>query len=100
MDSTRRPPSAVAPSSYSGRCPGTSRTATGFPRPPLCLLVGPQVVRAHWSTPAYYAALAAHDLGHTQAWDIVSLAIVASVIAHGITATPLPRLYARSSVRQ
>jgi NhaP-type Na+/H+ or K+/H+ antiporter len=44
----------------------------------------------------YYAAYALEETGVEEAWTVGSLVIVASVVAHGITDTPLTKLYGRS----
>ena len=41
----------------------------------------------------YYSALVQHRLGYDVVWDVVTLIICASVVAHGLTAAPLTRLY-------
>lgn len=41
----------------------------------------------------YYAALMEKELGTPFVWHVTSLVIVASVVAHGLTATALTRLY-------
>jgi sodium/hydrogen antiporter len=41
----------------------------------------------------YYASLVHQELGLEQVWTVVSLVIFASVVVHGMTATPLSRLY-------
>lgn len=43
----------------------------------------------------YYAALMSHHMGEPRIWHTVSLVVFASVIAHGVTAAPLTRLYGR-----
>lgn len=43
----------------------------------------------------YYATMASRRTDLSEVWPVVSLLVCASVIAHGITATPLSRLYAR-----
>jgi sodium/hydrogen antiporter len=41
----------------------------------------------------YYAELALRHTGREEIWVVASLAISASIVAHGVTATPLTRLY-------
>ncbi len=41
----------------------------------------------------YYSSLAEHKLKNPLYWDVVSLIICASVVVHGMSATPLTRLY-------
>ena len=43
----------------------------------------------------YYATLMEHKLANPLIWDVVSLVVCASVIAHGITAAPFTRWYGR-----
>ncbi|QIN78390.1 sodium:proton antiporter [Rubrobacter marinus] len=43
----------------------------------------------------YYANLALQETGVEEAWTVGSLVICASVLAHGVSATPLTRLYGR-----
>jgi NhaP-type Na+/H+ or K+/H+ antiporter len=43
----------------------------------------------------YYAALMEHRLKEPLIWDVVTLVIFASVLAHGLTGAPLTRLYGR-----
>ena len=43
----------------------------------------------------YYATLALRETGVEKAWVVGSLIIVASVLAYGISATPLTQLYGR-----
>lgn len=45
----------------------------------------------------YYAALMEHKLHEPLVWDVVSLVVCASVLAHGVTGAPLTRLYGRVS---
>jgi sodium/hydrogen antiporter len=45
----------------------------------------------------YYATLSVHEAGAEQVWVVGSLAISASVLAHGLTAGPLTRLYGRQA---
>lgn len=48
----------------------------------------------------YYAMLAEPELPDPRVWHVVSLLIFASVVAHGISATPLTRLYGRVAGEQ
>jgi sodium/hydrogen antiporter len=43
----------------------------------------------------YYAAFSYRETGIEEAWTVGSLVICASVLVHGITATPLTKLYGR-----
>lgn len=43
----------------------------------------------------YYANLSLRETGVEEAWTVGSLVICASVLVHGVTATPLTRLYGR-----
>ncbi len=43
----------------------------------------------------YYASVAEHEAGLREAWVVGSLVIAASVLAHGVSAAPLTRLYGR-----
>lgn len=43
----------------------------------------------------YYATLLTHHLGEPRIWDVVSLVVFASVLAHGTTAAPFTRWYGR-----
>ncbi len=43
----------------------------------------------------YYANLSEHTAGVKEAWVVGSLVIAASVVAHGMSAAPLTRLYGR-----
>ncbi|MFC0677332.1 cation:proton antiporter [Lysobacter korlensis] len=43
----------------------------------------------------YYATLMDHKLGDPLVWPVVSLVVFASALAHGISASPLTRLYGR-----
>ena len=45
----------------------------------------------------YYATLMEHKLGNPLIWDVVSLVVCASVIAHGMTAAPFTRWYGGST---
>ena len=44
----------------------------------------------------YYASLMEHRLGEPLIWDVVSLVICGSIIAHGMTGAPLTRFYGRT----
>lgn len=44
-------------------------------------------------TAIYYGSLAEHRLHNPLIWDVVSLVICASIVAHGVSAAPLTRLY-------
>jgi NhaP-type Na+/H+ or K+/H+ antiporter len=48
----------------------------------------------------YYAALSVEEAGIEEAWVVGSLIICASLLAHGVTATPLTRLYGRHTQEQ
>ena len=48
----------------------------------------------------YYATLMEHKLGNPLIWDVVSLVVCASVIAHGMTAAPFTRWYGRSTKKR
>jgi sodium/hydrogen antiporter len=41
----------------------------------------------------YYAAFSLHETGLEEVWVVGSLVICASLLVHGITATPLTKLY-------
>ena len=45
----------------------------------------------------YYATFSLRETGVEEAWTVGSLVIVASVFAHGLTATPFARLYGRQA---
>jgi NhaP-type Na+/H+ or K+/H+ antiporter len=76
-------------------------------RPPVLLLLRYFIPNLHskkdalflgWFGPVavaaiYYSSLAEHQLKQPVIWHVVSLVICASVVAHGISATPLSRLY-------
>jgi sodium/hydrogen antiporter len=78
-------------------------------RPPVLLLLRPLLPFAHhrpdalfvgWFGPIavaaiYYGTLMEHQLQMPLIWDVVSLVICASVVAHGMSATPLTRRYGR-----
>lgn len=76
-------------------------------RPPALLLLKPllpglkskkDALFLGWFGPVavaaiYYGSMAEHRLKEPFVWDVVSLVICASVLAHGVSATPLTRLY-------
>lgn len=78
-------------------------------RPPVLLLLRPLVptIRSRgdalfigWFGPIavaaiYYAMLMEHRLGEPLIWDVVSLVICGSLLAHGVSGAPLTRLYGR-----
>jgi NhaP-type Na+/H+ or K+/H+ antiporter len=80
-------------------------------RPPAVLAVSPLIGAAKrredalflgWFGPVgvaalYYATLSVREAGVGVAWTVGSLVICASIIAHGLTAAPLSRLYKRST---
>ena len=82
-------------------------------RPPVLLLLRPllpglgswrDALFMGWFGPVavaalYYASLAEHRLGDPLVWDAVTLVVCASVVAHGVSAVPLSRLYARAAER-
>ena len=43
----------------------------------------------------YYAAFSLREMGIEEAWVVSSLVICASLLVHGISATPLTKLYGR-----
>jgi sodium/hydrogen antiporter len=45
----------------------------------------------------YYAAFSLRETGIEEAWVVGSLIICASVVVHGVSATPLTKLYGRLS---
>lgn len=47
--------------------------------------------------PLFYAGLAAHRSGLQVTWTVPALLVTASLVGHGLTATPLTRLYRRAS---
>jgi NhaP-type Na+/H+ or K+/H+ antiporter len=58
------------------------------------------VLLAGWFGPiavsaVYYASLAEHRLSVSVVWDVVSLTACTSIVAHGISAAPLTRLYGK-----
>ena len=79
----RRPPAVLALKPLLGRVGGT--------RDALFLgWFGPIGVAA-----LFYANLAVREAGVEEAWVVGSLVICASILAHGLSATPLTRLYGR-----
>jgi sodium/hydrogen antiporter len=48
----------------------------------------------------YYAVLVRTELTDPRVWHVVSLLIAASVLVHGVSATPLTRLYGRVAATQ
>jgi sodium/hydrogen antiporter len=44
----------------------------------------------------YYAAVALREFEEPLIWDVVSLVVCASIVAHGVTGAPLTRLYGAS----
>lgn len=76
-------------------------------RLPAILLLRPLIAPVHnfqealfvgWFGPIgvaalYYAALSLRETGMQEAWTLGSLIICVSIFAHGLTATPLSRLY-------
>lgn len=81
-----------------------------FRRPPVILLLKPFLPSLHhkkdalfmgWFGPVaiaaiYYGSLAEHRLMNPFIWDVVSLVICASVLVHGVSATPLSKLYGKA----
>jgi NhaP-type Na+/H+ or K+/H+ antiporter len=81
-----------------------------FRRPPVLLLLRPALSRIRstsdalfvgWFGPVavaaiYYAAMMEHRLKEPLIWDVVTLIIFASTLAHGLTGAPLTRLYGRT----
>lgn len=60
----------------------------------------PDVLFLGWFGPIgvaaiYYASLAQRRTGAEEAWVVGSLVVCASILAHGLSATPLTRLYGR-----
>jgi NhaP-type Na+/H+ or K+/H+ antiporter len=53
------------------------------------------LVRPHRGAALYYAAFSLSETGIGEIWVVGSLVICASVLVHGITATPLTKLYGR-----
>ena len=41
----------------------------------------------------YYSSLMEHRLNNPQIWEVVSLIICASIVAHGVSVAPFTRLY-------
>ncbi len=82
-------------------------------RPPWVLALGGRVPAlqgprdapfAGWFGPIgvaalYYAALSEHTVGLHEVWVVGSLVISASVVAHGLSAAPITRLYGRTTGR-
>lgn len=80
-------------------------------RPPVLLLLRPVLPNLRrradalflgWFGPIavaaiYYGSLVEHRLANPLVWDVVSLVVCASVLIHGVTATPLTRLYGRTT---
>jgi NhaP-type Na+/H+ or K+/H+ antiporter len=80
-------------------------------RPPVLLLLRPLIptLRSRgdalfvgWFGPIavaaiYYAMLMEHRLGEPVIWDVVSLVICGSIVAHGISGAPLTRFYGRKA---
>ena len=80
-------------------------------RPPVILLLRPLLPQLRgtadalfvgWFGPVavaalYYASLMEHRLGQPLIWDIVTLVICGSIVAHGVTGAPLSRFYGRSA---
>ncbi|GAB3196931.1 NhaP-type Na+/H+ or K+/H+ antiporter [Pontibacter aydingkolensis] len=78
-------------------------------RPPVLLLLKPFLPALYtkkdalflgWFGPIavaaiYYASLAEHKLKEPLIWDVVSLVICASVVACGVSSTPLSKLYGK-----
>lgn len=60
----------------------------------------PDVLFMGWFGPIgvaalYYAGLSLHKTGVEAVWTVTSLVICASLIAHGLTSTPLTKLYGK-----
>lgn len=80
-------------------------------RPPVLLLLKPflpalqskkDALFLGWFGPVavaaiYYGSMAEHRLKEPLVWDVVSLVIFASVLVHGLSATPLSRLYGKAT---
>ena len=78
-------------------------------RPPVLLLLGPflkplrgpaDALFSGWFGPVgvaalFYATLAVRETGLEIVWEAASLVIFASVVLHGVTATPLTKLLGR-----
>lgn len=47
----------------------------------------------------FYSQLSVRQAGVEEAWEVGSLVIAASVVAHGVSAAPLTKLYGRSAAR-
>ena len=79
------------------RLAGGRHAGSPFLRGPL---KGRDIAYLAWFGPVgiaaiYYAAYAQNHVGDERLWPIASAAIFASMVAHGMTAYPLTRLYAR-----
>lgn len=79
----RRPPWVLA---FAGRVPRMQGSQDGL----FTGWFGPIGVAA-----LYYATLAEHTVGLEEAWVVGSLVISVSVLAHGVSAAPLTKLYGR-----
>jgi hypothetical protein len=55
----------------------------------------PGLVRSRGAAALYYAAFSLRETGMEEVWVIGSLIICASVLVHGVTATPLTKLYGK-----
>lgn len=80
-------------------------------RPPVLLLLKPllpslkstkDALFVGWFGPVavaaiYYASMAEHRLKEPLVWDVVSLIIFASVVVHGLSSTPLSRMYGKAT---
>jgi sodium/hydrogen antiporter len=58
----------------------------------------PDALFAGWFGPigiaaVYYAQMSVERTGHKEIWPLVSLVVCASVLTHGVTATPFTKLY-------
>lgn len=83
-------------------------------RPPVLLLLrpllrdvrtAPDALFVGWFGPIavaaiYYAGMMEHRLGEPVIWDVVSLVICASVVAHGMSGAALTRVYGRGRARR
>ncbi|MEN6337807.1 MAG: cation:proton antiporter [Phycisphaerales bacterium] len=45
----------------------------------------------------YYAMLTSRQIGDDRVWTVVSAVVLSSILAHGVTATPLTNLYGRTT---
>jgi NhaP-type Na+/H+ or K+/H+ antiporter len=81
----RRPPWVLL---FAGRVPRMQGTQDGL----FTGWFGPIGVAA-----LYYATLAEHTVGLEEAWVVGSLVISVSILAHGVTAAPLTKLYGRKA---